>query len=90
MMAKTGVRECASHELVTPYSVAWEDNREAQLAHVKFTVLLTPGGNVKVTGLAPPTNVVSDKKLPADLQELVDSVSVEKKKKNRGNKKGKK
>lgn len=49
--AKMGVRECLQHELVQPYQVLYERNGSA-IAHVKFTVLLLPGGTSKVTGLA--------------------------------------
>jgi uncharacterized repeat protein (TIGR01451 family) len=54
--------------------------------HVKYTVLLTNTGNVKVTGLELPPNVVSARteSLPDDLKELLATVSIEKKKKNRG------
>jgi curved DNA binding protein len=87
--AKMGVRECATHHLVSPYDVVYSE-AGAQMAHVKFTVLLCPSGNIKVTGLAMPENLVADAELPDDLKELIASVSVEKKKKNRGNKNKKK
>ena len=43
-----------------------------------------------MTGLPMPEGIVTDKALPAELQELISSVSIEKKKKDRGNKKKKK
>jgi hypothetical protein len=49
MVAKLGVRECATHELVTPYNIIYEAEKEAKLCHVKFTVLLLNSGNVKVS-----------------------------------------
>lgn len=85
--AKMGVRECVNHELLTPYAVLHESKGDI-IAHVKFTVLLQDAGTFKVTGLAMPAGMVSDKTLPEDLQELI-KVSAEKKKKNRGNKKKK-
>ncbi len=88
MTAKMGVRECATHELVTPYNVVYSE-QGTQMAHVKFTVLLCPSGNVKVTGLGMPPNLASDVVLPDEIQEILSSMSVEKKKKNRGNKKKK-
>ena len=87
MVAKMGVRECATHELVTPYNVVYE-SPDSKLCHVKYTILLLNSGNVKITGIEMPENLVSSKvaDLPADLKELLASVSIEKKKKNRGNK----
>lgn len=87
MLAKMGVRECAGHDLVTPYNVIWSE-ADSQMFHLKYTVLLCPSGNVKITGLKMPENVVSDKEVP-EFDELLSSVSIEKKKKNRGNKKKK-
>ena len=88
MVAKMGVRECATHELVTPYNIIYEANAEAKLCHIKYTILLLNSGNVKITGIEMPANLVSARtaELPSDLQELLSSVSIEKKKKNRGNK----
>ena len=88
MTAKLGVRECATHELVTPYNVIYEADKEAKICHVKYTILLLNSGNVKITGIEMPANLVSARtaELPDDLKELLASVSIEKKKKNRGNK----
>jgi len=87
-LAKMGVRECAGHELVTPYGVLW-DTPGNSMAHIKYTILLTANGNVKVTGMPIPAGLVSDKVLPEDLKELIASSSIEKKKKNRAPKKKK-
>ncbi len=86
--AKVGIRELDTHGMVTPYTVMCEA-KDAQVVHVKFTVLLLGGGNVKVTGLPPAANVKSGKigDIPAELQELLSTVSVEKKKKVRSKKK---
>ena len=66
------------------------EKEDAFMCHVKYTILLQNSGNVKVTGLPMPEGIVTDKALPAELQELISSVSIEKKKKDRGNKKKKK
>ncbi len=86
--AKVGIRELDTHGMVTPYAVMCEA-KDAQVVHVRFTVLLLGSGNVKVTGLPPAANVKSDKmsEVPAELRELLSTVSVEKKKKVRSKKK---
>lgn len=48
--ARLGVTECVSHKLVDPYPVLWEKNGEF-VAQFKFTVLLMPSGQHKITGL---------------------------------------
>ena len=45
------------------------------MAQFRFTVLLLPGGSQKVTGLDLPDFVRSERKLPADLEELRNSVA---------------
>lgn len=87
-LAKVGIRELDTHGMVSPYQVMCEA-KDALVVHVKFTVLLLGGGNIKVTGLPPAANVKSTKMgdIPADLQELLSTVSVEKKKKVRSKKK---
>jgi len=48
--ARLGVGECVSHKLVDPYPVLWDKAGET-VAQFKFTVLLMPGGQHKITGL---------------------------------------
>ncbi|XP_071537392.1 proliferation-associated protein 2G4 [Panulirus ornatus] len=48
--ARLGVTECVSHKLVDPYPVLWEKSGEF-VAQFKFTVLLMPSGQHKITGL---------------------------------------
>jgi curved DNA binding protein len=45
---RLGIMECASHGLVTPYSVLSESN-DAHVAHLMFTVLLMSSGPLKIT-----------------------------------------
>lgn len=84
--AKLGIRECVNHGLIEVYNVVSEHKGDI-IAHVKFTVLLLAGGNVKVTGLAMPAGFSSDKALPADLAELISKEDVRKKKSRGGKKK---
>ncbi|XP_066952945.1 proliferation-associated protein 2G4 [Macrobrachium rosenbergii] len=48
--ARLGVAECVSHKLVDPYPVLYEKSGEF-VAQFKFTVLLMPSGQHKITGL---------------------------------------
>ncbi|EFX84381.1 hypothetical protein DAPPUDRAFT_24528, partial [Daphnia pulex] len=48
--ACVGVRECVSHKLLEPFPVLFEKPNEI-VARFKFTVLLTPNGPQKITGL---------------------------------------
>lgn len=48
--ARMGVVECVTHKLVDPYPVLWEKSGEF-VAQYKFTVLLMPNGQNKITGL---------------------------------------
>jgi methionine aminopeptidase len=86
--AKMGIRELDAHALVEPYKVMYEE-KDAQVIHVKYTILLLPSGNIKVTGLPLPANINSEKvgNLPAAITELLASTSLEKKKKVRSKKK---
>jgi hypothetical protein len=52
--AKMGVRECVTHQILMPYPVLMERKGDV-VGHVKFTLLLLPGGSLIVTGLPPPT-----------------------------------
>lgn len=84
--AKLGVKECVSHELVAPYQVLYE-RPGSFICHVKFTILLMPGGNTKITGIELPTGqfVSEGKTLHADTQAVLATEM--KKKKKRSNKK---
>ena len=86
--AKMGIRELDAHALVEPYKVMYEE-KDAQVVHVKYTILLLPSGNIKVTGLPMPANINSEKtaNLPSEITELLKSTSLEKKKKVRSKKK---
>ena len=59
--AKMGVTECVSHGLLTPYPVLHEQ-KDANVAHFKCTVLLLPSGTARVTGLDMPEYFKTDKK----------------------------
>lgn len=48
--AKLGVRECVNHQILVPYPVLQEKKGDI-VAHVKFTLLLLPNGNLQITGL---------------------------------------
>ncbi|KAI8924175.1 peptidase M24, structural domain-containing protein [Entophlyctis helioformis] len=48
--ARAGIVECARNSLVTPYPVLYEKDG-ASVAHVMFTVLVTPNGPLKITGV---------------------------------------
>ncbi len=76
--ARMGIVELARHGNVHPYPVLAERDG-VEVAHVKFTVLLLPGGTLKVTGLALPASVQSAKALPADMAELLATVPFVKK-----------
>ena len=80
--AKLGVRECVQHELLTPYPVLFERPGDF-ITHVKFTVLLLPGGNTKITGVELPEGVfvsAEDKTLSSELQAVLDAENKKKKK----------
>ena len=44
-----GIVECVNHELVHAYPVLHEKNGDL-VAHFKYTLLLMPNGNDKITG----------------------------------------
>jgi len=84
--AKMGVRECLQHELVLPYQVLYERNGDF-VCHVKFTVLLLPGGTSKVTGLSLPEGLfVSEGKTLDEETAAILATEMKKKKKNRAKK----
>ena len=69
--SRMGIVELVNHSVVAPYPVLVE--RGAELAHVNFTVLLMPGGTLKITGLPAPAHV-ADKALPEPLLALLATV----------------
>lgn len=80
--AKLGVRECVEHDLVQPYQVLYERNGSL-ICHVKFTILLLPGGTAKVTGLTLPEGAfVSDKTLDEETAAILAQEMKKKKKKS--------
>lgn len=71
--ARLGIVELVNHGVVAPYPVLFE--RGAELAHVNATVLLLPGGTLKIAGAPPlPASVTSDKVLPDSLKALLATV----------------
>merc|ERR1711871_445914 len=48
--ARVGLRECIAHELIVPYPVLYE-KKDALIVHYKCTILVLPGGNLKITGM---------------------------------------
>jgi curved DNA binding protein len=71
---KLGVKELQTHGLIGAFPVLFE-KEGAVVAQFRFTVLLLPGGTQKVTGLDLPAFVTSQRRLPAELEELRASVS---------------
>ncbi len=64
--AQLGVTECVKVNSLASYPVM-QDRPGTHTASVSFTVLLLPGGTLKLTGLPPPGNVLSERALPAEL-----------------------
>ena len=59
--ARMGVVEPLQHGMLHSYPVMWE-KEGAEVAHVKVTALMLPGGTLKATGKPLPEYVHSDKK----------------------------
>ncbi|XP_045128920.1 proliferation-associated protein 2G4-like [Portunus trituberculatus] len=85
--ARLGVTECVSHKLVDPYPVLWEKAGE-YVAQFKFTVLLMPTGQHKITGL-PFENSLYDTKFKIDDPELKQIITASTNNKNAKKKKKK-
>ena len=64
--ARLGITECVKVGSLSTFPVL-EEREGAKTAHFRFTLLLLPGGTLKVTGLDMPAAVVSDKALPPAL-----------------------
>jgi len=86
--ARMGVIECAKHDLVEPYPVYHEKEGEF-VAEFKFTLLLMPSGQMKITGLPIDLDLYeSEFKIPdGDIKNLLTS-SAQKKKNKKKKKKG--
>lgn len=85
--ARLGVTECVSHKLVDPYPVLWEKSGE-YVAQFKFTVLLMPTGQHKITGL-PFEYSLYDTKFKIDDPELKQIITASTNNKNAKKKKKK-
>jgi hypothetical protein len=85
--ARMGVIECAKHDLVEPYPIYQEKDGEF-VAEFKFTLLLMPNGQMKITGLPIDLDLYeSEYKInDSDIKQLLTS-STQKKKKNKKKKK---
>ncbi|CAF1665959.1 unnamed protein product [Adineta ricciae] len=86
--ARMGVIECAKHDLVEPYPVYQEKEGEF-VAEFKFTVLLMPSGQMKITGLPIDLDLYESeyKITDSDIKQLLTS-STQKKKNKKKKKKG--
>ena len=86
--ARMGVIECAKHDLVEPYPVYHEKDGEF-IAEFKFTVLLMPSGQMKITGLPLDLDLYESeyKITDSDIKQLLTS-STQKKKNKKKKKKG--
>ncbi|KND02646.1 DNA-binding protein, 42 kDa [Spizellomyces punctatus DAOM BR117] len=86
--ARMGIVECANHNLVVPYQVLYE-KEEAVVAHFMFTVLLMPGGPLKITSFPWDQELVkSEKEIKSEnikelLKQPVSSKKANKKKKKK-------
>ena len=83
--ARVGLRECLAHDLIVPYPVLYE-KKGVNIVHYKCTILVLPGGNLKITGmdLAPPKGVDTkelDAKLPEEIKNVIAEEEARKAKK---------
>jgi curved DNA binding protein len=87
--ARMGVIECAKHDLVEPYPVYQEKEGEF-VAEFKFTLLLMPSGQMKITGLPIDLDLYESeyKIVDNDIKQLLTSSAQKKKNKKKKNKKG--
>jgi curved DNA binding protein len=88
--ARMGVIECAKHDLVEPYPIYQEKDGEF-VAEFKFTVLLMPNGQMKITGLPLDFDLyesefkITDSNIKQLLNSSAQKKKNKKKKKNKGN-----
>lgn len=82
--ARMGVIECAKHDLVEPYPVYQEKDGEF-VAEFKYTVLLMPNGQMKITGLPLDLDLYeSEYKInDNDIKQLLTSATQKKKNKKK-------
>jgi curved DNA binding protein len=87
--ARMGVIECAKHDLVEPYPVYQEKEAEF-VAEFKFTLLLMPSGQMRITGLPIDLDLYESeyKITDSDIKQLLTSATQKNKKKKKKNKKG--
>ena len=71
--ARLGINEPVKVGSLSAYPVI-EEREGAFTAHFRFTLLLLPGGTLKVTGLDAPPFVASEKPLPAALAAILATV----------------
>lgn len=86
--ARLGIVECAKHGLVTPFDVFYE-KEGTLLAVVKFTVLLLPAGQLRITSSAfDPATVKSEHSVTDEaIAQLLATPVVRKAKKKKAAKK---
>ena len=82
--ARMGVIECAKHDLVEPYPVYQEKEGEF-VAEFKFTLLLMPSGQMKITGLPIDLDLYESehKIVDNDIKQLLTSSAQKKKNKKK-------
>ena len=72
--ARLGVTECSKAGSLNSFPVI-EEKEGCATAHFRFTVLLLPGGTLKITGGDLPPFLVTEKTLPAPLAALRNAVA---------------
>lgn len=88
MTARLGIKECVEHGVLAPFEVHAE-KRGVAAAQFKFTVLLMPNGNLKITGLdIDPACFKTDKKIQnQDIHKILAKSLTSKSKKKKNKKK---
>ena len=71
---KLGISECAKMGSLSSFPVL-EEKDGCCTAHFRFTVLLLPGGSLKITGGDLPPFLVTEKVLPTALAAVRDAVA---------------
>ena len=85
--ARMGVTECVNHQVMEPYDIMFDKEGEF-IAQFKYTVLLRPCGNYKITGV-PFDPSLFQSEFSIKNQELAGLLSQSMVKKNKKKKKGK-
>ncbi|XP_031550715.1 proliferation-associated protein 2G4-like [Actinia tenebrosa] len=89
--AKMGVVECQKHNLVEPFNVLWDKEGE-YVAQFKFTLLLMPNGNIRITqgpydpDLIQSEHSIEDEKIKEILAQSTSRKAQKKKKKKASSK----